>query len=499
MKLIIILLALALLVVAGVAEASPVKYSPSLNFYHLGHPFNFSNPINSSDAATFGGLNAANVSAASLYLPKTGGTFTGNTSQGGYTQTSQLAPTTFTKVFEYTVPWFGSKYAVALRSDGLPISVSTNNSTVLQAAIEQGGKVYLYNNFTSIAATLVASTSVSIEGIGVGSGIAGSVDPLIKTGTSTSATFDISNLKMTASATNSMIVLEKTYSSSILSTISHIRNVEFYSSAATTGKYAIESPSSFGVEVSGCSFHSADTAAEASWGGTFEGIHLTGNASTAAQAWDIHDNNFYYCKYAVNAIGANAKLEDIRVHDNEMMACLSPLYFQRCVEPWVYNNNMDNNENIVVTFASCQSPHLVNNWIWNRAAAQNAVNILSEASPGQATYRPIVAFNDIGNYATTPTGSGIALGATTNSIYDGVFVGNNICHEAYGYFMSSASSGYVNGNTFLGDHLNTCTAYGYVLGAGCDNNHILYPVYTSTTAYANNGANNAKNANEQAL
>ncbi len=52
-----------------------------------------------------------------------------------------LGPQDTADIFLYTVPWIGSQVTIAQRGDGWPLSVGTNNTTVINAAIDTSGIV----------------------------------------------------------------------------------------------------------------------------------------------------------------------------------------------------------------------------------------------------------------------------------------------------------------------------------------------------------------------
>ena len=135
----------------GTADSMTMSNGANITF-NEGYIKNLTNGTAAQDAMTYSQLKQPGA----------------NISYGGYVQREQLAPQSVVNVFRYTVPWVGASVAVAIREDGLPISISTNNTTVINAAIDSlsnGGKVSLYDSLY-VNRIDMDKPCVTLEGIG---------------------------------------------------------------------------------------------------------------------------------------------------------------------------------------------------------------------------------------------------------------------------------------------------------------------------------------------
>ena len=96
---------------------------------------------------------------------------------------TSMGPRKIINVYQYDVPWVGN-VTVAQRSNYWPVSISTNNSVVVQAAIDalhdEYGGVMVLHDLLELPATVDLYYDVTIKGISKHkSGFYGSCDPLI--------------------------------------------------------------------------------------------------------------------------------------------------------------------------------------------------------------------------------------------------------------------------------------------------------------------------------
>lgn len=117
LKIIYVLLAAALLMGAGASAQTKFNSSSQIDYTYGIH--GLKNGTAAQDGATY----SQTLHAGS------------NNSLGGYALTNQLAPSNSINVFRVTAPWIGANVAIAVRSNGIPVAVGSNNSTVINTAI----------------------------------------------------------------------------------------------------------------------------------------------------------------------------------------------------------------------------------------------------------------------------------------------------------------------------------------------------------------------------
>ena len=412
-----------------------------------------------------------------------------------YSQLDQIdKPGSFDYIIEYSSA--RSRAEVSDRTGQLIYYGS--NDTAIQTALNRGGKVVLASYFVGLSTTLIMNKTTHLEGLGYHTGINSSANPAVQTDANPLHYVHLNDLKIGTGTANVAFNMTKTATAFPVPQGSFER-VWFYSKpGTTTGAAQWESAVSYGIVFDDCIFNTSQVGTDAVWGGISRGINLKGNASAGTTAIEVKSCHFYGLKYPIYALGANAHLEDIRFHDNEVMGCYYGPYFKGVVEPIVHHNNIDNVYAQCLVLNSVQEPKIDNNHMHNRHAGSNVIEVLDTIG---ATYHGTILFNELGSYASPPTNSaGITIIASNTGIYNNIIQGNTFYNLDYGIF-SSTSGGKTITNTLVAlNQYDEIDTYAVVLGAGSNSNVVLYPTYRNCgNTIANSGTSNLKNADTQAL
>jgi len=213
-----------------------------------------------------------------------------NISYGGYVQSGRIAPTRKAEVFLYTLPWVGLQMAVAMRTDGWPISISATNSTAIQAAITSihnsgGGQVVLASRFTGIATTINSYTDVQLVGYGISTGLEGTANPVLKiTGSKSWIRSEIlSNMAITATANNDAVKLDHP----LCGDLSKLNlTVAGNGSCLDIHAWSVST-------ISGCGFMTQSNNRSGN------GLRIRGDATHGAVGVNIVQSSFYYLDKAI--------------------------------------------------------------------------------------------------------------------------------------------------------------------------------------------------------
>jgi hypothetical protein len=481
------ILLLALVVIMAGASASPVKYSPSLNFYQAGHSYNMTVPVNLTDAARQDTVNAANASA----VQRSGSTWTGNMTSGGYLLTGQVGPNKAYKVFLFTVPWIGAQRAIALREDYGDIRVSTSNSTAIQYALDNGIQTTLYSNFT-ISSTVWMNKTETLQGIGPGSGLYGSVSPLLKTDLAQLHNFVIQNMDVTTTSTNTGIYVLKNDTIGTIRLNKNINHINFY--AKGDAGYLLEMQGVTSTVVEECNFHGNTMVAK-----TDCGIYLTASGATQqTMNNEIKACYFGWLGYGISSVGDSSYIiynAGLNIQSCFIVGCRYGLYCSSTDTVYFQNGMIDSCDHGIVFVDVC-TPLISNNHILVATpdlTCQAAIYITSVNS--DVADDGIIYGNKIYQLNTTAGKYTVFVAGASAKVIDGYIIDNNHIYNAgsdidvvvYQYTLScTVSNNYIYNTNKNCIYTATPTDYIYIR-----NNWMK----TSGTAIADTAVHSIKSGN----
>jgi hypothetical protein len=289
----------------------------------------------------------------------------GNVSYSGYVQSGQLAPQTSSRVFLFTVPWLGLQRAVALRADGWPLSISSSNSTAIQAALNLGGKVELCNMF-DISTSLQLNHTVVLAGNGPTTGVRGSVNPLINISEIPSVRWHITEMGINVTGTNTGVEVWTNSSKA-----AHAPNMLYWqidhnvlTSEAGTGTL-IHLSALEGIDISHNMLMGPNDARN-NPSNTAVGIR-----AELLNAFSYYGNcgwaNNYFVSlhhgiYATGRTDRSVYAYGIRIVDSTFISCYYGILLQYIDTPTIIGCMIDNDE-LPVKLHGCNSPSIIGSYI----------------------------------------------------------------------------------------------------------------------------------------